>query len=88
MFSELLQWLLDFLQSFFFWILEGLMSLAAALLGLLSAVPGVAEIVAAVGSLPAEVLWVMHFFQVPIGISLVVSSYISRFMLRRIAVLN
>jgi len=88
MWNSILQFLKDLLTSFFYFIVEGLMSLAAALLAIISVVPGVSEIVAAVSSLPDEVLWVMAFFEVPTGISLVVSAYISRFMLRRIFVLN
>jgi hypothetical protein len=88
MWSDILEWFKELFTSFFFWVVEGLMSLAALLLALISLVPGVSEIVAGIAALPSEVLWVMSFFEVPTGMALVASAYSARFMLRRIFVLN
>ncbi len=77
-----LAWCTDEAQQFFLWALNELLS---SLAFVYESIP-VPEFLQGVGSfsLPSSVLWAAELFQIPTGISIMVSAYTARFILRRI----
>ena len=81
-----LGWLRDELQAFALWIWEAILSGAASVL---EAIP-VPEFMLNVGShtIPAGVSWAASAFQLDVGLGIIVSAYIARFILRRIPIIG
>lgn len=77
-----LAWLRDELQAFGVWIYDGILSGLAALL---EAIPAPEFLTNASNyTLPPGVEWAAQPFQLDIGLTIIVSAYIARFVLRRI----
>lgn len=50
--------------------------------------PGAGAITAAFASIPAGVWWVLDLFQVPTGLKLVLTAYVTRFAIRRMPIIG
>jgi hypothetical protein len=81
-----LQWLQDELQSLSVWLYDAIMSGIASIY---EAIPAPDFLLNAnTLSIPSGVSWVVSMFQLDVGVSIVVSAYIARFILRRIPVIG
>lgn len=77
-----LQWLADELKAIWLWIYDGILSGVATLF---ESVP-VPDFLQNMQSyeLPSSVAWFAEAFNIPYGLGVIVSSYVARFILRRI----
>ena len=81
-----LTWLIAEIKLLFVYLYEGILN---GLLGALNAIP-VPDFLQSIGSLslPPSVIYFSNAFQLPVGISIVVSAYILRFLIRRLPVIG
>ncbi len=81
-----LAWFRDELQAFALWLWD---SLLAGIASLFEAIP-VPDFMLNVTTytLPSTVAWAVSPFQIDIGLSIIVSAYIARFILRRIPIIG
>ena len=81
-----LAWLRDELQLFFVWIWDSVLSGLAAVF---EAIP-VPDFMLNLDSysIPSGVAWAVEPFQVPLGLGIIVSAYVARFVLRRIPLIG
>ena len=81
-----LAWLRDEFQAFSVWLWDSMLSGIASLF---ESIP-VPEFMLNAGShsIPAGVAWAAEPFQIPVGLGIIVSAYIARFILRRIPIIG
>lgn len=77
-----LAWLRDELQAFGVWIYDGVLSGLASLLEVIPAPEFLTNVTSY--TLSPGITWAAHPFQLDIGLTIIVSAYTARFVLRRI----
>jgi hypothetical protein len=81
-----LAWLRDELQALGVWLIDSLLS---AMAGIFEAIP-VPDFMVNAGThtIPSGVSWAASAFQLDVGLGIIVSAYIARFILRRLPVIG
>lgn len=84
--KELLEWFSEEIKSIFMWVLEGLLDAFVSLIDLIPVPDWLSDI--GTLTLPSNILYYTTLFQVHVGIGIMVSAYVIRFIIRRLPVVG
>jgi len=82
--NDFAQWLLNVLLYIPRWIWSELLTAFAAVISLIPVPEAVTAWSSNIGSLSSSVIWFLSIFQFKLGLTLVMSAYVARWLLRRI----
>lgn len=87
-FNELIAWFHDWFITAVKWVWSMLLDAAAWIIEQLPAIPGADQAGQAFANVPASVLFFLDPFQLPFGITVVLSALTLRFLIRRLPIVG